>query len=163
MKLRSWRQDRWLRRALAGAVVVVGLVIAAHIVPALEWLGARAGYWLPNTVVGVVGATAFALVLRHEHRKNRREETGPLPQRPRLGYRRHGQLSRAFLWLVGAWFWFVGIAIALNGGNELTVFGPVVGTFAFIAGQMEARHGRVLEGRALQEAPEPQPADQAGE
>lgn len=63
------------------------------------------------------------------------------------------------MWLVGAWFWFVGVAIALNGGDELTVFG----TFAFIAGQMEARHGRVLEGRALQEAPEPQPAEQAGE
>ena len=163
MRLRSWRQYRWLRRAVAGAVVVAGLVIAAHIVPALEWLGARARYWLPNTVVGIVGATAFALVLRHEHRKHRREEAGPLPQRPRLGYRRHGQLSRAFLWVAGAWFWFVGIAIALNGGDELTVFGPVFGTFAFIAGQMEARHGRVLEDRALQEAPEPQPADQAGE
>lgn len=130
MKLRSRRQYRWLRRALAGAVVVIGLVIAVHIVPALEWLGARAGYWLPNRVVGVVGATAFALVLRHEHRKHRREEAGPLPQRPRLGYRRHGQLSR---------------------------------TFAFIAGQMEARHGRALEDRALHEAPEPQPADQVGE
>ncbi|MGX5359856.1 hypothetical protein [Kocuria sp. KH4] len=162
MKLRSWRQYRWLRRALACAVVVVGLVIAAHIVPALEWLGARAGYWLPNTVVGVVGATAFAMVLRHEHRTHRRGETGPLPQRPRLGYHRQGQLSRAFLWLVGAWFWFVGVAIALDGGDELTVFGPVFGTFAFIAGQMEARHGRVLESRALEEAPEPQPADQAG-
>lgn len=83
MKPQSCRQYRWLRRSVAGAVVVVGLVIAVHILPALEWLGARAGYWLPNTVVGVVGAMAFALVLRHEHRKHRREETGPLPQRPR--------------------------------------------------------------------------------
>ncbi len=36
MKLRSSRQYRWLRRALAGAVVVIGWVIAVHIVPALE-------------------------------------------------------------------------------------------------------------------------------
>lgn len=33
----------WLRRAVAGAVVVAGSVIAVHIVSALEWLGARAG------------------------------------------------------------------------------------------------------------------------
>lgn len=65
--------------------------------------------------------------------------------------------------MAGAWFWFVGIAIALNGWDELTVVGPIFGTFAFIAEQMEARHGRVLEDRALQEAPEPQPADQTGE
>lgn len=74
MKLWSWRQYRWLRWTLAGAVMVIGLVIAVHIIPALEWLGARAGYWLPNTVVGIVGAMAFALMLRHEHRKHRREE-----------------------------------------------------------------------------------------